>query len=319
MTTNRLPLKTNRLSPKPRRSGALKHVLANKHLYLMLVPFIIYYALFYFKPFSGLKIAFLDYKPLLGIEGSNWVGFDNFMQFFKGPYFFRLIRNTVMISLYNLLFGFPVPILLALLFYELRSNRFRTLVQTISYIPRFISAVVIAGMVVNFLSPSTGIVNFLLAKFGADPVYFLSRPEYFRTIYVLQNSWSSAGFGSIIYYSALVSIDTELFEAATIDGSNRFRQIWHISLPGILPTIAIMLIMQIGNIMNVGYEMIILLYQPVTYETADIIGSFVYRMGIESSNYAMSTAVGLFNGIISFVLVMIANQMSKRLSGTSIF
>jgi len=259
--------------------NTLSCLIRDRHLYIMLIPFLLYYIIFYYKPFAGLKMAFQDYQPFLGIEGSRWVGFDNFVTFFTGPYFWRLIGNTLLISIYNLIFAFPIPIILAILFNEVKNSRFRTAVQTISYMPRFISTVVIAGLVVNFLSPSTGIVNILLEKFGIESVYFLTKPEYFRAIFVLQGIWASAGFGSVIFYSAISSIDLELYEAATIDGAGRWKQTLHITLPSLLPTIGIMLILQIGNIMNVGYEMIILLYQPVTYETADIIGSYVYPYG----------------------------------------
>lgn len=290
----------------------------DKLLYLMLIPFIIYYALFYYLPFGGLRMAFMDYKPFLGMSGSPWVGFEKFTEFFNGPYFWRIIRNTLTISGMNILFAFPVPIILAILFNEIRSKAFRTVVQTISYMPHFISTVVIAGLIVNFLSPSTGIVNIVLQKLGFESVYFMTKPEYFRPIYVLQGIWASAGFASIIYFSSLLSIDTSLYEAATIDGANRWKQILHVTLPGLLPTIGIMLILQVGNIMQVGYEMIILLYQPITQETADVVGSFVYRVGIQNSDYSMSTAVGLFNGVISLILVLSANKLSKKISDVSI-
>ncbi len=294
-------------------------VLRDKHLYLMMIPFLLWYIIFCYKPFGGLVLAFQDYKPLLGIEGSEWVGLENFKTFFTGPFFWRLIRNTLLLNIYNLIFGFPVPIILALLFNEIHHSKLRTVVQTISYMPRFISTVVIAGLVVNFLSPSSGIINTFIKMFGGEPIYFLTRPEFFRPIYVLQGIWSGAGFGSVIYYSSLCSIDTELYEAVMIDGGGRWKQIWHVALPGLLPTIAIMLIMQIGNLMNVGYEMIILLYQPVTYETADVIGSYVYRLGMEQANYSLSTAVGLFNGVISLILVTSANFVSRKLGDVSIF
>lgn len=304
---------------KGNREQTLKAIVRDRRLYIMLIPFFLYYIFFYFKPFGGLVMAFQDYKPLLGIEGSKYVGLRNFEKFFTGPYFGRLMRNTVLISVYNIIFGFPVPIILALLFNEIRNNRVRTVVQTISYMPHFISQVVIAGLVVNFLSPSTGIVNVVIKLLGGESIYFLTRPEYFRTIYVLQGIWAGAGFGSVIYYSSLCSIDTELYEAVTIDGGGRWKQIWHIALPGLLPTISVMLIMQVGNLLNVGYEMIILLYKPVTYETADVISTFVYRQGMETSNYSVATAVGLFNGVISLILVVTANALSKRVGEVSIF
>lgn len=305
------------------RKESFKHTLScmarDKYLYFMLIPFLVYYLIFYYKPFGGLAIAFQDFKPFLGIEDSKWVGFQNFVNFFSGPYAWRLIRNTILINVYGLIFGFPIPIILAIFFNEVRQKRFRTMVQTISYMPHFISTVVIAGLVVNFLSPSSGIVNTLLGMFGMEPTYFLSRPEYFRTIYIVQGIWSGAGFGSIIYYSSLCSIDAELYEAATIDGAGRWKQTLHITLPGLLPTIGIMLIMNIGNLLNVGYEMIILLYMPATFDTSDVISTYMYRAGIESANYSMSTAVGLFNGVVSLILVLAANKVSKKISDVSIF
>lgn len=313
-----LPEQTSQTA-KRRLPSTLAAVLTDKYLYLMLVPFLLYYLIFSYKPFGGLVMAFQDYKPFLGISGSQWVGFDNFISFFNSPYFIRVVRNTLLINLTNLVFAFPVPIILAILFNEVRSKFFRTAVQTISYMPHFISTVVIAGLVVNFLSPTSGIVNILLAKLGHEPIYFLTKPEYFRAIYVIQGIWAGAGFGSIIYYSALCSIDSELYEAAKIDGAGRWKQTLHITLPGLLPTIGIMLILQIGNLMNLGYEMIILLYLPVTYETSDVISTFVYRAGIESANYSLSTAVGLFNGVISLILVLTANHISKRISNINIF
>ncbi|WP_230986923.1 ABC transporter permease [Cohnella fermenti] len=313
----KLELRTS-ISSRSRRRGKLDSILANRYLYMMIAPFLLYYIIFYYVPFSGLRMAFMDYKPFLGMSGSQWVGFDNFIEFFNGPFFWRIIRNTIYISILMLIFSFPIPILLAILFNELRSKRFRTLVQTISYMPHFISTVVIAGLVVNFLSPSTGIVNIFLNMMGFESIYFLTKPEYFRIIYVIQSIWATAGFSSIIFYSSLMSIDSSQYEAATIDGAGKFKQILHVSLPGLYSTIGIMLILSIGNIMHVGYEMIILLYQPITYETADVIGSFVYRMGMENTNYSMSTAVGLFNGVISLILVLSANRISKKISEVSI-
>lgn len=313
---------------KLRLSEAATNIIASKHLYMMLTPFVLYYLIFYYMPFGGLRMAFMNYKPFLGMDGSAWVGFQNFIDFFNGPYFWRLMRNTVLISVYNLLFAFPIPIILAILFNELRSRKLRTFAQTISYMPHFISTVVIAGLVVNFLSPSSGIVNVLLEKLGIDSVYFLTKPEYFRTIFVAQGIWASAGFASIIYYSSLMSIDSAQYEAATIDGAGRFQQILRITLPSLMPTIGIMLLLNLGNILNVGYEMIILLYQPITFETADVLGTYVYRVGTGAStghgtagttpNFSMATAVGLFNGVISLILVLTANRISKKISDVSI-
>ena len=308
-----------------RVKGGFKNLLImlvrDRHLYLMLLPVLLYYIVFYYLPYRGLQMAFMNYKPLLGYEGSNWIGFDTFQKFFTGPYFWRILRNTLTLSLYSLLWGFPIPIILALMFNELRSKRFRTMSQTISYIPNFISAVVIAGLVINFLSPSAGIINVIIGWFGVEPIYFITKSEYFRSIYVIQGIWSGAGFGSIIYYSSICSIDAELYEAATIDGAGRFKQILYITLPCLTSTIAIMLIMSIGDLMNTYTEMILLLYKPATYDVSDVIGTYVYRQGMINANpdYSLSTAVGLFNGIIAFVLVTSANKVSKKMAEVSIY
>ena len=296
-------------------------VIRDKHLYLMLLPFLAYYVIFYYMPYGGLRIAFMDFKILRGFEGSKWVGWKNFIDFFSGPYFWSTLRNTLNLSISTLLISFPIPIILAILFNELRNKYFRTMSQTIAYIPNFISTMVIAGLVVNFLSPSAGIVNVFLGWFGVEPIYFMVKPEYFRTIYITQSIWSGAGFGSIIYYSSLCSIDAELYEAATIDGAGRFKQILYISLPGLVSTISIMLILAVGGLLNVSTEMILLLYRPVTYDVADVIGTYVYRIGLISKtpNYSLATAAGLFNGVISCLLVVSANKVSKMVGGTNIF
>ena len=303
---------------KKKGRGIFPDLIRDRQLYLMLVPVLLYYIIFYFKPLGGLKMAFQDYKPFLGIEGSAWVGWDNFITYLTGPYFKRTFRNTIVISLLNLVFSFPIPIILAFLFNEVRSRRARTVYQTISYLPHFISSVVVCGIVIEFLSPSDGLINILIQKLGGESIYFLTKPEWFRTIFILQGIWQGAGFGSIMYYSALCGIDTSLYEAVAIDGGGRLRQLWHIALPGIAPTIAVTLIMQIGNILSVGSEKIILLYTPSTYETADVISSYVYRVGMEGGNYSLSTAVGLFNGMISLVLVICANKVSKKVGEISV-
>jgi putative aldouronate transport system permease protein len=309
------------------QGSKFKHILSDRHLYLMLAPFLAYYAIFYFLPYKGLQMAFMNYKPLLGYAGSKWVGWDNFARFFGSMNFTRVMRNTVLLNIYGLFWAFPIPIILAILFNEIRGKFFRTLSQSISYIPYFISSVVIAGLVMNFLSPTSGIVNILIEKLGAEPIYFMSKPEYFRTIFIVQGIWSGAGFGSIIYYSSICAIDADLYEAAKIDGASRLRQTLHITLPGLARTIAIMLIMAIGNLLVTNTDMIILLQLPVTYETSDVIGSYVYRIGMGagqgsigvSPDYSMATAVGLFNGVISLILVVAANRASKKIGEVSIF
>lgn len=286
-------------------------------LYVMLSFFIAWFVIFAYMPMYGLQIAFKDYTPFKGIWGSPWApmnGFYHFYSFFTGPYIWRLIRNSFLINIYSIVFGFPMPIILAILLNEVRNKLFKTTVQTLSYMPHFISTVVVAGLVVQFLSPSTGLINFFYkwVTGSSEGIYFLTKPEYFRTIFVLMGIWQSTGFSSIIYTSALAGIDQELYEAARIDGAGRWKQLTHITLPGIMTTVAIMLIMRVGNVLNVGYETIILLYKPITYETADVISTYVYRIGMQDGNYSMSTAVGLFNGVISVIMVQTANAISRK-------
>ena len=291
----------------------------NYMLYLMLLPMLAFFILFLYKPMGGLVIAFKDFSPFKGIAASPWVGLEHFKEFFTGPYAFRVIRNTLVISMTSLLFGFPAPIILALLLNELRAGKFKMVVQTVSYIPHFISVVVICGLVVNFLSPSTGIVNKIIEMFGGDPVYFLSKPQYFVPIYTIMNIWKSTGYGAIIYISALTSIPDMLYEAATVDGAGRWKQLLYITLPSLLPTIVIMLLINLGNILNVGYESIILLYSPGIYETSDVISTFIYRTGLAEGRYDYATAIGLVNSLVAFILVMTANRISNKLTDTGLW
>lgn len=295
-----------------------KRFFADYQLYLMVLPFMLYFLIFAYKPMIGLKIAFQDYSIFKG-NASPWVGFDNFTKFFSTPYFGRILRNTLMISGYSLIFSFPAPIILALLLNEVRSKKYKSFVQTATYLPHFVSAVVVCGMVTNFLAPTSGIVNIVLNKLGFESVYFLSKPEYFRTIFIVQGIWQGTGYSSIVYLAALGGIDMELYEAAQIDGCNRWKQTLHVTLPGLLPTIVTLFIISVGNILNVGYEKIILLYQPATYETADVINTYVYRMGIEGSDYGLSTAVGLFNSVVNFLFVAIANTISNKVNGMGLW
>lgn len=298
-----------------------KQVMRDRQLYAILLPFVLFFILFAYKPMISLVIAFKDYSVFKGVWESPWVGLENFRNFFTGPYIARLIRNTVIISVYGLIFAFPASIVLALLLNEVRSLKLKSTIQTCTYLPHFISAVVIVGIVTSFLSPGNGLINIIIEMFGGKKIYFLSRPEYFRTIYVIMSIWQGIGYGSIVYVAAIAGIDQQLYEACTIDGGGRWRQMLHVTLPGILPTIVTMFIMNIGRIMNVSYEKIILLYQPATYETADVINSYVYRLGFDSSvpDYSLSTAVGLFNSVIGFVLVFIANKVSNKVNGSGLW
>lgn len=291
-----------------------KDLKRDKLLYLLLILPITVYALFYYKPMFGLQIAFKNYNVFQGISESPWVGFEHFKTFFTSPFFGRTLKNTLMLSLYNMLFAFPAPIILALMFNEVQKIKFKKFVQTCTYIPHFISVVIVASLVTSFLSPSSGVINTIISAFGGEKVYFLTKPEYFRTIYTIMGIWQSTGFNSIVYLSVITAIDTSLYEAAMIDGANKWKQITNVTIPSILPTIVMMFIMRLGNILNVGYESIILLYQPATYETADTIGTYIYRVGLENSQYSLATAVGLVNGVVGLLLVILSNTISKRVT-----
>lgn len=295
-----------------------KDLKLNRTIYLLAIPMIVYYILFSYIPMYGVVIAFQNYKPTLGISGSEWVGFEHFKSFFNNHFFWRLIRNTLMLSLYNLVFSFPAPILLALLLNEIHHNSYKRIVQTVSYIPHFISLVVICGMIKDFTSVD-GIFNDIAAFLGVQRVNMLQEPGMFRLIYTASDIWSGIGWGSIIYLSALTSIDQELYEAAKIDGAGRFKQVLHVTLPGIASTVIIMFILRIGSIMSVGADKVLLLYNSSTYETADIISTYVYRLGIAGGKFSYTTAVGLFNTVINLILVVSANKVSRTFSEYSLW
>lgn len=301
-----------------RKMNLLRDIRNNKYLYIMLLPVISFYILFHYVPMYGAVIAFKDYSPRLGILGSPWAGWEHFESFFNGPYFWRTLRNTLLISFYDLLFGFPAPIVLALLLNEIRRSWFKKAVQTITYMPHFISLVVICGMIREF-STSNGIITQLIHMFGGPQESILLLPEWFRAMFVTSAIWQHIGWGSIIYLAALTGIDTEQYEAARIDGASRWKQMRHITLPGMTPTIVIMLILNLGTILNVGFEKIILLYNPSTYETADVISSYVYRVGLQDFNYSFSAAVGLFNSVINFAMVIFSNWISRKVNDTSLW
>ncbi len=304
---------------RPKRGGLWSCIVRDRQLYYMLIPVLVFYFLFVYMPFYGVQIAFKDYNLFLGIHDSKWIGFDHFVEFFTGPYFWQTLRNTFLISLYGLIFGFPITILFALSVNEVRNKKYKSFVQTASYIPYFVSSVVVASLVVNFLSPSYGIINRIIELFGGESKYFMIMPEYFRGIYTIMGIWHSMGFNSIVFLAALSGIDAQLYEAATIDGAGKLKQILHVTLPGIMPTVVVMLILRIGQMMSLGYETIILLYQPATYETADIISSYVYRQGIVGADYGYATAVDLFNSVISCILVVTANKISNKVSDMGIW
>ena len=295
-----------------------KDLKANRYLYLMILPVVAYYLIFCYAPMYGIIIAFKDFAPMKGIMGSSWVGFLYFKQFFTSIYAFRTITNTLLLSLYSLLWGFPAPILLALLLNEVKNVIFKKTVQTITYLPHFISLIVVCGLIVDF-TQQQGLINNIITFFGGQRLPFLQKPEWFRTMYISTDIWQSVGWNSIIYLAALAGVDQQLYEAASIDGAGRWKQTIHITLPGIAPTIIILLIMDIGHLMSVGYEKVILLYNPLTYSTADIISSFVYRMGLQQFNYGYATAVGLFNSAVNLLLLVAANSISRKVSETSLW
>lgn len=295
-----------------------KIIRKNKAVYLMVLPVIIYYILFHYKPMYGIIISFMDYNPRRGISGSQWVGMKHFIDFFTGPYFWRLLGNTLKLSLSTLIFGFPVPIILALLINELRNKKFSKAVQTITYMPHFVSMVVLCAMIRQFVG-ANGFITSFLSMFGYDGGNLLNHGEYWIPIYVISNIWQGAGWGSIVYLAALTGIDSELYDAAKVDGANRWKQTLNVTIPCILPTIIIMLIMRVGQIMGVGYEKTILLYNEGIYDVADIISTYVYRRGLLDRQFSFSTAVGLFNSVVNFILVVGANQISKKTTETSLW
>lgn len=290
----------------------------NWSLYLMALPVLAFYLIFCYKPMYGAIIAFKQYTPGLGIWKSPWVGLDNFRYFFSNPDFIRILSNTLRISLSLIIFGFPAPIILTLLFNEIGNKQFKRVAQSVSYIPHFISLVVICGLIKTFVADGSIIQQIVHAFDGRDGS-LLNRAEMFLPIYVISNIWQNIGWDSIIYLAAISSIDPQLYEAAQVDGAGKWKRMLHVTLPGLAPTIIIMLILQLGNILSVGYEKIILLYNPLIYDTSDVILSYVYRMGFESMDWSYSTAVGLFNSVVNFVIIILANTISRKVSDTSLW
>ena len=302
------------------RAANLRHrIWAARYLYLMFLPVFLYYVIFRYGPMLGLTIAFKDFNAFLGFDKSPWVGFKYFEQFFNSVYLWRLVRNTLLINLYDLVFNFPAAIILALLLNEVQNRRFKKVTQTITYLPYFVSSVVIASMVVQFLSPSSGIVNNLIAAAGGERQYFMTQPGAFRIIYTLMNLWKNIGWNSIIFLAAISGINGELYEACMVDGGGYMRRVWHITLPGIAGTIVVLLIMRLGHVMDAGYETILLLQNNANLETSDVIGTYVYRRGLKGGEYSYATAVGMFQSVIGFAMVIAANWLSRKYSETSLW
>lgn len=293
----------------------------NAAAYLLALPIILYYLIFAYKPMYGIIIAFKNYNPMLGIMKSPWAsnyGMQYFISFFKSFYFGRVLKNTLTISLSGIIFGFPAPIIFALLLNELKSLKFKKVVQTISYLPHFISMVVVANLITIFTS-ERGIITYIMSLFGAERISLLSQPKYFVPVYIISDIWQGVGWGAIIYLAALAGVDQELYDAAKIDGAGRWKQTLHVTLPGISSTIIIMLLLNLGGILSVGFEKVFLLYNEATYETADVISTFVYRRGLESYQWSYSAAVGLFNTLINFFFIVLFNKISKKVTEISLW
>ncbi|HEY2492900.1 MAG TPA: ABC transporter permease subunit [Paenibacillus sp.] len=286
----------------------------DKYLYLFLLPGIVYFLLFKYAPLYGELIAFKDFRIMDGILGSEWVGLKHFNRLFHDHDFWMILRNTLLLNLYSILFVFPAPIFLAILLNEVRKNWFKRALQNILYLPHFISWVVLGGVIISILSPSTGLVNIALSKvFGITPIYFMTSPFWWPIVFTISSIWQTVGWGTILYLAAMGSIDMQLYEAAKIDGANKFRQIFHVTLPGIRGTIAILLILQMGKVMDVGFEQVFNLQNSAVFSVADVISTYVYRMGLLGAQYSYATAVGLFQGIIGLILVLLVNKLIKSM------
>lgn len=296
-----------------------KSILKHWQLYVLLLPAIIYTIIFAYKPMYGILMAFEDFSIKRGVWGSEWVGFDHFARLFKSYWFPIILKNTLVISLLNLILGFPFPIILALLLNEVKNTKFRSTIQTISYAPHFISTAVICGMILLFLSPSNGIINKFLNMLGQESVFFMQHAGMFKWIYVITGIWQTMGWSSIIYFAALSSVDKALLEAADIDGATRMQKIRFINLPAILPTIVTMLILQCGRILSVGYEKVFLLQTDTNLVGSEIISTYVYKVGLEQSDFSFSTAINLLNTVVNCVVLIIANKLSKKITKTGLF
>ncbi len=295
-----------------------RNIKRNKYKYIVILPVIIYLILFAYKPMYGIIIAFQRYRPSVGISGSAFVGFDNFRRFFNDVYFVRILRNTVVISVLSIVFAFPAPVFLALLINEVRNKHFKKTVQTISYMPHFISMIVVCGLIETFCS-SDGMINDIIAFFGGERTGLLAKSNLFYPIYIISDIWKEVGWNSIIYLAALAGIDQEQYEAAKIDGAGRLKQMIHITLPGIVPTIVTLFILRMGSILSVGYEKILLLYSPMTYNVADVISTYTYRKGLIDGDFSYSTAVGLFNSAVNIIFLVLTNKLSKKMGQSGLF
>lgn len=300
-------------------SLTIKRIIRNYDLYLLLLPTLAYFIIFHYVPMYGVQIAFKNFNPIKGIMGSPWVGFDNFERFFQSYQLGTIIRNTLGISIFELLVAFPAPILLALMINQLTNERFKRLVQTVTYAPHFISTVVVVGIVYLLLSPKTGAVNSLLGVFNIEPIFFMGSADWFKTVFVFSGIWQNIGWGTIIYLAALTSVNPEYHEAAVVDGATKLQRVFHIDIPAILPTVIIMLIMNMGHMMSVGFEKVYLMQNQLNIDSSETIQTYVYKAGLVQAQYSYSSAIGLFNTVINFILLISVNQIAKSLKQTSLW
>jgi len=298
---------------------AARRILANWELYALISIPVAYFLVFRYLPMYGVTIAFKEFSPAKGIWGSPWVGFEHFIAFFQSYNFEQILKNTIVLSLLLLLIAFPIPILVALMLNQVAQRRLKKFIQTSIYAPYFISTVVLIGMVFVFLSPNSGIVNHLIVALGGEPILFMAKSEWFRPIYVFTDVWQNTGFASIVYLAALAGIDPHLHEAAVVDGANKWQRVRHIDLPGIMPTIVVLFILAVGNLMNIGFEKAFLMQTDVNVDTSEIIPTYVYKIGIQRAQYSFSAAIGLFNAAINLALLVVVNQSVKKLNGNSLF
>lgn len=304
---------------QPKKRGILGEYYKCRYLFILLFPVLIYFIVFKYIPMYGTVIAFQDFYPRLGIRGSEWVGLKHFKKLFSGRYFFPVLKNTLIISFGKLLFGFPAPIILCLLLNEVKNSHFKKAVQSISYLPHFISWVVLASIVQTVLSPSSGIVNYVLKALGAEPIFFMGAKEWFRKVVVGSSIWRDTGWQTVVFLAAIVGIDSQLYEAAELDGAGRFKKMLYITLPCLAPTIIIMFIMATGNVINDDFDQIYNMLNAKVMEVGDVIGTYTYRMGIQKMDFSYATAVGLFRNIIALIMVTMTNQFSKKMSGSSLW
>ncbi|MQR94454.1 ABC transporter permease [Fictibacillus phosphorivorans] len=303
----------------PKKTTRRKKIMRNWDLYLFVLPCLLWFIVFKYVPMYGIQLAFKQYIPTEGIWGSPWIGFQHFTRFFESYQFWTLIKNTLSLSLWAFIFTFPVPIIVALLLNQLTSERYKKFVQTVIYAPHFISTVVLVGILFVFLSPTSGIVNHLIVLFGGEPILFMARPEWFKPLYVISGLWQETGWATIIYLAALAGVSPALHEAAIMDGANKWQRIWHVDIPGIRPTIVILLILAIGNIMNIGFEKAYLMQTDLNKSASAIIPTYVYEIGLQRAQYSFAAAIGLFNSVINLIMLLLVNRIVRKLGGNSLW